>query len=224
MPTPSEKTIDAPVGCPACRKGAYSAMWPPPERIAVNGEGPEFLHQCGICETYWHFDMRSAYPIFEEKARQLYPAAFADWSPRDPKVKWPQVLSGDTFTTPLALTIPDWPPENALELALAEIQTGIRDAASVPSLLAASTLAVPSTRLPQPNGADMIPLAFRRGAAALVLIFTTPERARRYAGSAPFCLMFSGQDFLARLPVDFGLVINDGYAGACWIGAQNISV
>jgi len=63
-------------GCERCREGAYGGTWPPPARIAVNPEGPAFLHRCEICGTYWDFDLRFADPITEMQARNLYPAAF----------------------------------------------------------------------------------------------------------------------------------------------------
>ena len=89
-------------------------------------------------------------------------------------------------------------------------------------LLSDSDVTLPSTRAPQPDGEELTPIALRRGTAALVLVFTTPERTRRYAASAPFCLVLPGRDFLARLPADFGLLINDGYADAYRIETQHI--
>lgn len=62
--------------CDAWQKGAYSGTWPPPARIAVHSDGPTFLHRCEICGTYWHFTLRFANPIAEDKARELYPSAF----------------------------------------------------------------------------------------------------------------------------------------------------
>ena len=65
------------LGCSDCKKGAYSGTWPPPRRVAVYPDGPTFLHQCDLCKTYWHFTNRLAMPIDEQRARELYPSAFA---------------------------------------------------------------------------------------------------------------------------------------------------
>lgn len=64
-------------GCEACKRGAYSGAWPPPERVAVHEAGPTFLHKCEQCGTYWHFDLRFANPISEAEARRLYHDYFA---------------------------------------------------------------------------------------------------------------------------------------------------
>jgi hypothetical protein len=71
-------TKELPTGCDACRKGAYSGSWPPPQRIAVREDGPTFLHRCELCGTYWDFDLRFANPVTEEKAKTIYPDYFKE--------------------------------------------------------------------------------------------------------------------------------------------------
>lgn len=65
------------LGCEECRRGAYGASWPPPQRIAVREDGPTFLHRCEKCGTYWDFDLRFANPITEAEAKKRYPSLFA---------------------------------------------------------------------------------------------------------------------------------------------------
>jgi hypothetical protein len=65
-------------GCEECRRGAYSGQWPPPARVATHEDGPTFLHKCEICGAYWHFDLRFATPISEERAKSLYPSFFEE--------------------------------------------------------------------------------------------------------------------------------------------------
>ena len=89
-------TLELP-GCTLCRKGAYGASWPPPERIAVNGDGPEYLHLCSVCGTYWKFDMRFANPVPLERARQGFPAHFTDWSLSGSEAASLTVRSGVSF-------------------------------------------------------------------------------------------------------------------------------
>lgn len=63
-------------GCDKCRNGILSGLWPPPARIAVNEDGPSFLHCCEYCGTYWNVDLRIAKPINEIEAQTLYPDLF----------------------------------------------------------------------------------------------------------------------------------------------------
>src|SRR4051812_43620187 len=71
------KTTDENISaCGECRRGANSGQWPPPARVATRKDGPTFLHLCEKCGTYWHFDLRFATPIPEEKAREIYPSFF----------------------------------------------------------------------------------------------------------------------------------------------------
>jgi hypothetical protein len=65
-----------PEGCEECRQRVYSGTWPPPERIGVSEDGPAFLHLCKVCGTYWQFDLRMAYPISEDLAREAFPDVF----------------------------------------------------------------------------------------------------------------------------------------------------
>ena len=60
-------------GCEYCRRGANSATWPPPSRIATSADGWAFLHRCGECGAYWEFNVREAHVIGEAEARQHYP-------------------------------------------------------------------------------------------------------------------------------------------------------
>jgi len=64
------------LGCEACKKGAYGASWPPPQRIAEDPDYPSFLHRCELCGTYWDFELRFANPITEDKARERFPFVF----------------------------------------------------------------------------------------------------------------------------------------------------
>lgn len=62
-------------GCELCRNGALTGLWPPPDRIATNPNGPTFLHKCCYCGTYWDFTLRYAKPISIELAKVMYPEA-----------------------------------------------------------------------------------------------------------------------------------------------------
>jgi len=78
----SANTTEA-VGCSECKRRVYSGTWPPPGRIAVHPDGPTFLHRCEICQTYWHFTNRLAMPISDNRARELYPSAFAQGAEKE---------------------------------------------------------------------------------------------------------------------------------------------
>ena len=210
-------------GCAQCRAGAGTASWPPPQRIAVNADGPSFLHRCDVCGTFWQFDQRFVGPISEEKARRSYPAHFADWSPRGGEASLPQVFRGDTFPPADPLYLRDAPPEGDLEQALAAAGAGRGgvaggDTVALMRLLWASALYVPSTTEPTADGAGMTPLALNRPPLVWILAFTRLELARRFAGSAPTCLGFTGSSLTARLPENYGLSLNYGAQSDCMVG------
>ncbi len=64
-------------GCEECRRGVYSARWPPPARVAAHASGWSFLHRCEACGAYWEFNVREAHVISEAEARQNYPEVWA---------------------------------------------------------------------------------------------------------------------------------------------------
>src|SRR5215471_11155622 len=64
------------LGCEGSRRGAYSGKWPPAERIGVHPDGPTFLQRCSVCGSYWELALRTARPITEKEARELYPGEF----------------------------------------------------------------------------------------------------------------------------------------------------
>ncbi len=221
----SDPLPDTRLECAQCREGAYGGAWPQPRRIAVNGDGPEYLHRCDICGTLWHFDMRFANPVPEERARRLFPAHFADWSPRGGGARLPQVVSGAAFAPPDPLYLRDVPPEGDLEQALAAAGAGrggtaSGDSALLMRLLRASVLYVPSATEPAADGSGMTPLALRRPPVVWVLAFTRLELAQRFAGDAPYCLSFVGSELIARLPEGFGLCLNFGAGSECLVGPQ----
>jgi len=219
----SDPLPDTRLGCAQCRKGAYGGSWPQPRRIAVNGDGPEYLHRCDICGTLWHFDMRFANPVPEERARRFFPAHFAGWSPRGSGASLPQVVSGAAFAPTHFSSWGDAPPEGDLEQALADAHAGTGDMASLVPMLRASLLQVPSTTEPAGDGSDMTPLALRRPPVVWVLAFTRLELARRFAGDAPCCLGFTGSELIARLPEGFGLCLNFGAGSECLVGPQELA-
>ncbi len=210
-------------------EGGLRGAWPPPRRIAVNGDGPVYLHRCDLCGTFWQFDMRFANPIPEEMARRAFPAHFTDWSPPGSGARLPQVLGGAGFddatgwgtpTDPLAFR--DAPPEGDLEQALAAAHAGTGNKASLMPLLRASLLFVPSPTAPASDGSGMTPLSLNRPPTVWILAFTRLELARRFAGDAPYCLGFVGSELIARLPEDFGLHLNFGAGSECQIGPQEL--
>ncbi len=213
---------EAIIGCPYCQAGAQNASWPPPRRVAVNGDGPTYLHLCSICGTFWQFDLRFAKPISVEKARQFYPAHFADWSRFNGEASLPLVRSGADFLPLDALLLRDAPPEGELEQALvAKVEIGHQN--SLLSLLYHSRLQVPSTTQPEADGGGMTPLALNRPPVVWILVFTRLELAQRFAEDGPYCLEFTGSDLIARLPEHFGLHLNYGAASSCQIKPQELS-
>jgi hypothetical protein len=201
-------------GCAQCRKGAYGASWPPPELIAVNGDGPVYLHQCSICSTFWQFDQRFANPVPEMQARKDFPAYFTDWSPRSGEPVVLKVRSGARFPMRDVLTPGGEAPEGKLEELLAahsksENAATREGAAALMPLLRNSLLQVPSTREPATDGSGMTPMALNRPPVVWILAFTRLELARRFAGDARWCVELYASDLVARLS-GFGLHLNFG--------------
>lgn len=214
--------LEAVTGCTQCQAGAQDASWPPPHRVAVNGDGPTYLHSCLVCGTFWQFDLRFAKPISVEKARQLYPAHFADWSRPHGEASLPLVRSGADFVPLDALLLRDAPPEGGLEQALmAKVKTGNQK--PLLPLLSVNPLQVPSTTLPGVDGLGMTPLALNRPPVVWILAFTRLDLARRFAEDGSYCLEFTGSDLIARLPENFGLHLNYGAASSCQIKPQELS-
>ena len=221
------ESLPAPPGCAQCRAGAATASWPPPQRIAVNGDGPAFLHRCGVCGTFWQFDSRFVGPISEEKARRAYPAHFADWSPRGGEAVLPNVFRGAAFAPADPLYLRDAPPEGALEQALASAGGGRGglvggDTAALMRLLRVSVLYVPSATDPGADGTGMTPLALNRPPLIWILVFTRLELARRFANNAPACLGLSGSHLIERLPENYGLSLNYGAQSDCLVGPPQL--
>ncbi len=181
----------------------------PPELIAINGDGPVYLHQCSICSTFWQFDMRFANPIPEAKARQEFPAYFTQWLPKSSETPLLKIRSDTDFPKRDPLSPGGEPPEGELEIMLAALP---QDAAPVAlmALLKASLLQVPSTTPPAADGSGMTPMVLNRPPVVWVLAFTRLELARRFADNAHWCLDFAGSDLIARLPPNFGLHLNFG--------------
>lgn len=71
-------------GCRACRDGAYSGRWPPPERLGTAAGGWSFLHRCEICGSYWVFNVREAHVVAESDARTEFPEIFGGRPPTKP--------------------------------------------------------------------------------------------------------------------------------------------
>lgn len=163
--------------------------------------------------------MRFANPVPLEKARQGFPAHFADWSPSGSEVASLRVRSGVSFPARDPLAPGGEPPEGELEEMLAAQPR--RDAAASIPLLRASLLQVPSTTEPAPDGTGMTPLALNRPPVIWILAFTRLDLARRFADDAPFCLDFRGSDLIARLPHHFGLHLNFGAGSVCQIGPEH---
>jgi hypothetical protein len=205
----------ASLGCAECRQGVYGASWPPPQRIAVNGDGPEYLHLCSLCGTYWLFDNRAAVTIPDKMAREHFPAHFADWSAKAINGTLPEIVTGDEFQPADFHSFRDAPPEGVLEQALADAKEGRRSRDSVMPLVRSAVLQVPSSTEPAPDGSGMTPLALNRPPTVWVLVWTRRDLARRFAGDAPYCLAFRGLDLIARLPEGFGLHFNFGAQLEC---------
>jgi hypothetical protein len=208
-------------GCTHCRAGAQNASWPPPQRVAVTGDGPTYLHLCRLCGTFWQFDLRLAKPISVEKARQLYPAHFADWSLPRGEASLPLMRSGADFSPLDALSSRDAPLEGELEQAL-EDKVKLGSQQPLLPLLSATLLQVPSTTLPGADGSGMTPLALNRPPVVWILAFTRLDLARRFAEDGPYCLEFAGTDLIARLPKNFGLHLNYGAASSRQIKPQKL--
>lgn len=166
--------------------------------------------------------MRSAKPISEKEARHLYPAHFADWSPRGDKEGARRIVTGDAFLPLDPLALRDALPVGTLEQSLSAVRAGEKTGESFISLLRTSRLQIPSTTMPARDGSGMTPLALDRPPIVWILVFTRLELAQRFADNARFCLELSGDDLLARLPTGFGLHFNYGAASSCRLGSEDI--
>ena len=101
-------------------------------------------------------------------------------------------------------------PLNALESALESARTGRSSLPDFFSVFVESDIFVPSGSELMPDGSGFQPLLFDKEGVQMVACFTDVERIGEFAGLAPYCLRLKGNEFLPRIPVGYGLVVNPG--------------
>lgn len=113
-------------------------------------------------------------------------------------------------------------PVNPVEIALAKAMQGGMTVAEFVTILLASNVYVPSSTEVQADGNGFRPLLFDTNEGTMMSVFTSPERTEASASHLPFCLMIKCSQLFARMPSDFGIVVNPGWEVGMEIPAQGI--
>lgn len=101
-------------------------------------------------------------------------------------------------------------PLNTLESALESARTGRSSLPDFFSVFAESDIVVPSGGELMSDGSGFQPLLFDKEGVQMVACFTAMERIGEFASLTPYCLKIKGDEFLMRIPVEYGLVVNPG--------------
>jgi len=102
-------------------------------------------------------------------------------------------------------------PENELEnLLVAAYEKQIGFEGFFKSFLEAD-LSIPSGSEVMPDGSGMAPLLFEKNGVQMLGVFTTISRVSLFKDKTPYCLSMKGRELLARMPSDYGLIVNPGF-------------
>lgn len=112
-------------------------------------------------------------------------------------------------------------PLNALETAINEARTGLRPMQEAIGAFMIADIAVPSGEDPS-SGAGMLPLVFQGDDGPMMACFSDMNRIGIHAQMAPFCLVMKGEDLVARMPPQLGLVINPGLDWGFQLAPQGV--
>jgi hypothetical protein len=104
----------------------------------------------------------------------------------------------------------DFIPLNALESALESARAGRSSLPDFFSVFAESDIVVPSGSELMSDGSGFQPLLFDKEGVQMVTCFTAMERIGEFSRVTPYCLKIKGDEFLLRIPVEYGLVVNPG--------------
>ena len=102
-------------------------------------------------------------------------------------------------------------PENELENLLAKAQKKQIEFKEFVISFLKSDLSVPSGTEVMSDGTGMTPLLFEKNGVQMLGVFTSLSRVNLFKDKTPYCLSMKGRDLLARLPSEYGLVVNPGF-------------
>lgn len=174
-------------GCEICRQIWLQGDQLP--KLAECYERHSFLHQCTECGSYWEQFERFVDTISEEDARRIYGTFNPSFQERK--------MMSETFI-----------PLNDLESSLIQARDGRKNLRSFLGELLVSNVYVCSQSEVQSDRTGFHPLFFDKGDEVLMAVFTSGERAKKYSGEAPYCLMMNGLQLFKSIPDGIGIVVN----------------
>ncbi len=102
-------------------------------------------------------------------------------------------------------------PETALDNLLLQARNGQKSIPDVLNCLARENLYVSSKEEVAPDGAGFSPLLLEGDDGPLVAAFSALPHAKLHKDAAQHALQMNGKAFIARMPPDYGVVLNPGY-------------
>jgi hypothetical protein len=117
----------------------------------------------------------------------------------------------------------DFQPENELERAILGTKQGIRTIDELMNIIAISELYVSSKRVVHQDGSGFEPLLLGQGENPLVATFSSLSRPGLHRHMAEYVLQIKGREFFLRLPPNYGVILNPGYAAQLIIPSRGIS-
>lgn len=109
------------------------------------------------------------------------------------------------------MTVESAQPQNELERVLLRAKERTIPLDSFLSLLLASDLFIPSRSEVQADSSGFVPLIFDRHGIPMTAVFTVAARVLIYQHEAKYFLKMNGRELLARMPPDYGIVVNPGH-------------
>jgi hypothetical protein len=102
-------------------------------------------------------------------------------------------------------------PQNQLEVAIVDARAGGRSIGDLIDLLVKANLYISSKREVMESGNGFEPLLLDGGGGPLIAFFSSLMRPELHRHVAKYVLQMNGREFLLRIPVNYGAILNPGY-------------
>ncbi len=102
-------------------------------------------------------------------------------------------------------------PENELEEMLVKAQENKINFEDFIEYFLNADISIPSESEVMPDGTGLSPLLFEKNGVQMLSVFTALSRVNLFKDKTSYCLSMKGREFLARIPPEFGLVVNPGF-------------
>jgi hypothetical protein len=116
----------------------------------------------------------------------------------------------------------EFTPENDLEKAIEEARRGALSLADLVKVVVRLNLYISSLNEVQRDGGGFEPLLLEQNGKPLVAVFSSLSRPGLHRHMAEYVLQMNGREFFLRIPPNYGVILNPGYAAQVIIPSDGV--